>query len=252
MLTRERHNAILDLLSANGRVLAGDLAERFGVSEDTARRDLRDLARAGRLQRVHGGALPSAPPVAPLRQRIDQNPDAKQKLGAAAAALVRDGQTLFIDAGSTNLATARALPLDRRLTVITNAPGVALALVDHPLIEVLLLGGRLDRESGGTRGVATVRDIGSIYADLYFLGSCAVDPVFGASAVDGSEAEVKRAMVAQSRAVAVAATSDKLGTAAPFRIVPPTDLIHLVVERDADPDMLARFSDSGTVIHLAS
>ena len=102
------------------------------------------------------------------------------------------------------------------------------------------------------RAVATVRDNASLYADLYYLASCADDPVFGASAVDGSEAEVKRAMVAQSRAVAVAATSDKLGTAAPFRIVPPTDLIHLVVERDADPDMLARFSDSGTVIHLAS
>jgi len=97
-----------------------------------------------------------------------------------------------------------------------------------------------------------VRDISLIYADLYFLGSCAVDPVFGASAIDGSEAEVKRAMVAQSRAVAVAATSDKLGTAAPFRIVAPSDLIHLVVERDADPDMLARFSDSGTFIHLAA
>lgn len=252
MLTRERHTAILELLSADGRVLAGDLAERFGVSEDTARRDLRDLARAGHLQRVHGGALPAPPVVAPLRQRIDQNADAKEKLGVAAAALVKDGQTIFIDAGSTNLATARALPLGMRLTVITNAPGVAIALGDHPLIEVMLLGGRFDRESGGTRGLATVRDIVQVYADLYFLGSCAVDPVFGASAIDGAEAEVKRAMVAQSRAVAVAATNDKLGTAAPFRIVPPTDLIHLVVEHNANPDTLARFSDNGTVIHFAS
>ena len=252
MLTRERHHAILELLSANGRVLAGDLAERFGVSEDTARRDLRDLARAGQLQRVHGGALPAAPSVAPLKQRLEQNADAKHKLGVAAAALVSEGQTLFIDAGSTNLAAAQALPTHMRLTVITNAPGVALALSDHPLADVMLLGGRLDRESGGTRGLATVRDIVQVYADLYFLGSCAVDPVFGASAVDGSEAEVKRAMVAQSRAVAVPATSDKLGTAAPFRIVPPSDLIHLVVERDADPDILARFSESGTVIHIAS
>ncbi len=252
MLTRERQTAILELLSADGRVLAGDLAERFGVSEDTARRDLRDLARAGHLQRVHGGALPAAPAVAPLRERVEQNADAKQRLGIAAAALVSDGQTLFIDAGSTNLATARALPVGMRLTVITNAPGVALALSDHPQVEVMLLGGRLDRESGGTRGVATVSEIGGIYADLYFLGSCAVDPVFGASAVDGSEAEVKRAMAAQSRAVAVAATNDKLGTAAPFRVVPPANLTHLVVERDADPAKLGRFSESGTIIHTAA
>lgn len=252
MLTRERHNAILDLLASNGRVLAGDLAERFGVSEDTARRDLRDLARAGYCQRVHGGALPAAPAVPPLAQRIGTNAGAKDRLGGAAAQLVRAGQTIFIDAGSTNLATARALPRDVHLTVITNAPGVAVALAEHALVEVLLLGGRLDRTSGGTVGVATVRDIAAIYADLYFLGSCAVDPEFGASAVDGSEAEVKRAMVAQSRAVAVAATNDKLGTAAPFRIVPPADLIHLVVEADADPAILNRFADNGTVIHRAS
>ncbi len=252
MLTKERHDVILGLLAADGRVLAADLAERFGVSEDTARRDLRDLARAGHCQRVHGGALLPAPAVAPLVQRIDQNADAKQRLAYVAAGLVTAGQTLFIDAGSTNLATAKALPLDLPLTVVTNAPAIALALAAHSKISVVLLGGRLDRQAGSTRGIATVREIEAIYADLYFLGSCAIDPVFGASAIDGEEAEIKRAMVAQSRAVAVAATTDKLGTAAPFRVVPPADLIHLVVERDADPDMLARFADSGTVIHLAS
>lgn len=252
MLTKERHDIILGLLAADGRVLAGDLAERFGVSEDTARRDLRDLAKAGHCQRVHGGALLPAPNVAPLAQRVDQNADAKQRLGAAAAGLVTSGQTLFIDAGSTNLATAKALPLDLPFTVVTNAPAVALALAGHARVEVILLGGRLDRNAGSTRGIATVREIEAIYADLYFLGSCAIDPQFGASAVDGSEAEIKRAMVAQSRAVAVAATGDKLGAAAPFRVVPPTDLIHLVVERDTDPEMIARFADNGTIIHLAS
>lgn len=251
MLTQERHEIIRSLLAADGRVLAAELATRFGVSEDTVRRDLRDLAKAGELRRVHGGALAPAPRVAPIAERMESNSEAKRRLAIAAAALVKPGQTVFIDAGSTNLAIAGALP-EADLTVITNAPAIALALATRGWTKIIVLGGRFNPLSGSTTGTGTVRDVEALYADLYFLGVCAVEASFGVSALDADEAEVKRAMVTQSRAIAVAATRDKLGTAAPFRVATPDRLTHLVAEADADRKLLADIASNGTAIHYAS
>lgn len=250
MLTEERHDIIRNLLAADGRVLAAELAARFGVSEDTVRRDLRDLAKAGELRRVHGGALASAPRVAPIAERIESNSEVKRKLAAAAAALVAPGQTIFIDAGSTNLAIAAALP-EADLTVITNAPAIAMALAGRGWTKVIVLGGRFNPLSGSTTGAGTVREVEALYADLYFLGVCAVEASFGVSALDAEEAEVKRAMASQSRAIVVAATRDKLGTAAPFRVATPDRLTHLVVEPGVDRKLLAPLASTGAAIHYA-
>lgn len=251
MLTDERHDVIRALLIADGRVLANELAIRFGVSEDTVRRDLRELAKAGYCRRVHGGALAPAPLSPPIATRLETATAAKAKLAGLAAGLVRAGQTLFIDAGSTNFAIARALPQDIDLTVVTNAPGAVAALSAHPKVRIILLGGIYDREKGSAGGSGTLRDIGNLYADLFFLGSCALDAQFGVSAFDPIEAEVKRAMVAQSRATAIAVTSSKLHTAAPFRVAPPEAVTHLVVEPDADTALLTTFAALGTVVHRA-
>lgn len=249
MLTDERHDIIRNLLATDGRVLAHELAERFGVSEDTARRDLRELAKAGDCRRVHGGALPPAPAAASLAERRELNAPGKARLAAKAAGLVKSGQTLFIDAGSTNLAIARALPADIALTVVTNAPGIAEALASHAGVSIMLLGGRYDGRLGSTCGPRVLRDIDNVQADLFVLGGCAVEAGLGVSALDDEEAELKRAMAARSGAIVVAATSDKLGTAAPFRVVPPERLTHLVVEPDADLRLLDGLTQ--TMIHIA-
>ncbi|HEY9012526.1 MAG TPA: DeoR/GlpR family DNA-binding transcription regulator [Devosia sp.] len=250
MLTEERHEVIRGLLAADGRVLAAELAARFGVSEDTVRRDLRDLAKAGQLRRVHGGALAPAPRVGPIAERIESNSEVKARLAVTAAGLVQPGQTIFIDAGSTNLAIAAALP-EADLTVITNAPAIAMALATRGWTKVIVLGGRFNPLTGSTSGAGTVREIEALYADLYFLGACAVEASFGVSALDADEAEVKRAMASQSRAVVVAATRNKLGTAAPFRVTTPDRLTHLVAEADVDRKLLSRLASNGTTIHRA-
>ncbi len=115
-------------MTQDGRVLAADLARHFRTSEDTIRRDLRDLAAAGRCRRVYGGALPLSPAAGPLAQRQRIAPDRKRLLGRAAAGLVSPGQVVLIDSGSTNLQVAEHLPQDIDLTVVTNAPAVAAAL----------------------------------------------------------------------------------------------------------------------------
>lgn len=251
MLTDERHDVIRALLLTDGRVVAGELATRFGVSEDTVRRDLRELAKAGYCRRVHGGALAPAPAALPISARVEQNAEAKTRLASEAVKLLQPRQTIFIDAGSTNYAIARAIPRNMDLTIVTNAPAIAAGLADHDRATIIMLGGVYNRALGSVGGNTTVQAVEAIYADLVFLGSCAIDVAFGVSALDAVEAEVKRSMVLQSRALVVAATADKLGRAAPFRVARPAALTHLVVEPDADPGLLADFADQGTIIHRA-
>ncbi len=230
MLNDERLDRIKEKLNADGRVVANDLAATFGVSEDTIRRDLRELARLGFCRRVYGGALLPSPDTGALAVRTTERQGAKASLARAAVAQLKSGQTIFIDAGSTNLAIARALPTDLRLTVVTNAPAIATTLSDHPQIEVIMLGGLYDQGKGACLGPQTIREATQIFADLFVLGACGVDARIGVTALDAGEAEVKRTMIAQSSLLMIAATADKLGTVAPFRIAEPSRIDHLVVE----------------------
>lgn len=252
MLTDERHQFIRDQLAAEGKVLAGELASRFGVSEDTVRRDLRELAKAGQLRRVYGGAVPSAPfATATIGQRSGHAVEAKARLAKAAVAVLAAGQTLFIDGGTTNEAIARAIPRDIGLTVATNSLGVASALADHPSIELIMLGGRYVRELGTCVGGETLAAVAQLGADLFFLGSCGLDVSRGVTAFDSAEAEVKRAMAKNSAGIVIAVTNDKLATAAPYRVAAPDAIRHLVVERTAPAAILADFERRGVEIRFA-
>lgn len=249
MLTNQRHDQIRQALTADGSVVASALAARFGVSEDTIRRDLRDLARDGACQRVYGGAV--APLAGPITHRSGKDAEEKAALALVAMRLLQPRQTVFIDAGSTNLAITRAIPPDLPLTIATNALAIATALAGHSHITLILLGGRFDPHSGGCSGSSTLQDIAQISADLFFLGTCGIDPVRGATAFDAAEAEVKRAMATGSAAIAVAATTRKLGTHAPFRVAPPDAIRHLIVPKTAPADLLAAFRAAGSTVHPA-
>ncbi len=232
-LPGERQEAILYRLAQRGRVLATELAREFKTSEDTIRRDLRDMAAAGLVRRVYGGALPLSPASGTLMSRQREAPERKAALGRVAAALVAPGQTLFIDAGSTNSAIARALPAGLGVTVVTNAPSVAEALAGKPGVELVLIGGRVDPRSGAALGARAFRDAREIRVDLAFLGACAVDAAAGVAAFGAEEAEFKRLVAGQAAAVAAAVTTEKLGTAAPFFVMPAAALTRLIVEEDA-------------------
>ena len=253
LLLRERHALILQRLAAEGRVLAPALAQQLQVSEDTIRRDLRDLAAAGLCQKVYGGALalPAAPDGGTLSQRRGQQGATKARLAQAAASVVRAGQVLFIDAGSTNIAIAAALPA-LALTVITNAPLVAAQLVERPQIELIMIGGRVDPRSGASVGASALRDLAPLRPDLYFLGGCGIDGGAGVTVSDYEEAEFKRRAAAASVAVLVAATADKLGTAAPYQVLTAAQLHYLVVEHDADATQCGALADAGITLLRAA
>lgn len=251
-LPGERHAAILDRLRRSGRVLAGELAREFGASEDTIRRDLRDMAAAGLVKRVYGGALPLSPASGPLALRQQEAPERKAALGRAAASLVAPGMTLFIDAGSTNSAIARALPAGLGLTLVTNAPSIAEEATAKPGVEVVMIGGRVDPETGSALGARAFRDAREIRADLAFLGACAVDVGAGVAAFGAENAEFKRLVAAQAAAVAAAVTTEKLATAAPFVVMAAEALAALIVEADAPEAALAPFAAAGVRVIRAA
>ncbi|WP_029029907.1 DeoR/GlpR family DNA-binding transcription regulator [Salinarimonas rosea] len=250
MLTEERHALIAERLRSAGSVVARALAAELAVSEDTIRRDLRALEARGVCERVHGGALasPMQPLPRPARERTAAAGEATAHLGAAAAALAPADALVFIDAGSSSLAVAAALPRDRRLTVATNAPAIAALLYDRPGVSTILVGGRVDPLSGACVGADTVAAIARLRPALAYIGACAVDAADGLTAFGHEEALVKAAIAEAAGAVAVAATPDKLGTHAPFRVAPAARITHLVTTaRSAACDALA---DAGVSVHV--
>jgi DeoR/GlpR family transcriptional regulator of sugar metabolism len=242
VLTAERRQAILVRLEQDGKVVASELVDALGVSEDTVRRDLRELAAGGLVQRVHGGALPPPPAAASFAQRLEIAPEAKAHLAEAALPLLESARVLVLDGGTTALELARRLP-DRALTVLTNSPPVAAALAGHPRAEVVLIGGRLLKDAQVTVGSEAVDALRRVRADVCVLGICSLHPELGVTASEHDEAHVKRAMVAASADVLALATADKLRTASPWLVAPLADLTHLVT--DAGEELTADYAAAG-------
>ncbi len=147
MLTDHRKQLLLARLSAEGQIIASAIAAELGISEDTIRRDLRELAAEGRLTRVHGGALPASPAIAPLDQRRSIATPEKIRLAHAALPLIQPGQTIFIDGGTTHAELIRAFPATLSATIVTHSPTIAAELEPFRQVEVILIGGRLFRHS---------------------------------------------------------------------------------------------------------
>jgi DeoR/GlpR family transcriptional regulator of sugar metabolism len=238
----------MQTLQREGKVLASELSKTLQVSEDTIRRDLRELAAAGMLQRVHGGALPRSPATASFMERQQQAPEAKLAIARAAIRLIRQDQVIILDGGTTPLQVAQQLPPDLRATVITHSPPVAQALAEHTAIEVIVIGGKLYKHAMVAVGAATVEAFRQIRADLCFLGIYSVHPEIGISTLDLEEAYVKRAMIASTAEAVALASAEKLGTAAPYIIGPLSDLTHLMTERSVPEEVLAPYRALGLTV----
>jgi len=248
LLAEERRHYILDALLQEGKVRATDLSARLAVSEDTIRRDLRDLADAGLLQRVHGGALPRTPTSSSFTARRREAPAAKEAIARAAAALIRPGQVVILDAGTTTLQVARSLPRDLRATVITNSPPIAVALAEYPHIDTHIIGGRLYREGLAAVGAAAVEALRAIHADICMLGVCSLHPDVGISVLDLEESYVKRAMIAGAADIVALAAAEKIGAAGPYVVGPITDLTHIVTEEAVPHVSLAPYRALGLTV----
>jgi DeoR/GlpR family transcriptional regulator of sugar metabolism len=238
MLTTHRKQQILSLLKRNGQVIAKDVSKSMGVSEDTIRRDLRELAQEGLLQRVHGGALPASPAVADFAGREQLTPQGKIAIGRAAAQMIQPGQVVILDGGTTARQLARHIPLELKAAVVTHSPTIALELVNHPDIEVILIGGRLFKHSVVAVGAAAIEAIAQVHADTYFMGVTGVHPKTGLTTGDYEEAAVKRALSHAAAETIVLASSEKLNAASRYAVVSLDEISGIITERTVDPALI--------------
>lgn len=250
-LPQERREMMLEELRLKGRLVAADLSQEYHVSLDTVRRDLGDLAAQGLLKRVHGGALPLAPHSQPYAERAKEDASLKLGLAHAARELVRDGQVILFGGGTTNAEIARQLPAELCATVVTASPLTALALAGYDRIEVILVGGKLNRSELVCTDAEAVEKVRRVQADLCFLGVCSLHAEVGISANYHEEVMIMRAMIEQSAEVVAVVTADKLGTIAPFVVAPIESLTHILTDSSASEEVLAPYRSLGIEILLA-
>ena len=239
MLTKQRKQHILDILKSEGQVVAKTLAIELGLSEDTIRRDLRELAKEGLLQRVHGGALPASSAIADYATRQTIATDGKLAIARAAVKMIQPGQIVILDGGTTTLQLARQLPKTLAATIVTHSPSIAVELVNHPHAEVILIGGRLFKHSVVTVGAAALEALTHIRADIYFMGVTGIHPEAGLSTGDLEEAHMKKALSQHAAETVVLASHEKLGVASPYVIMPVDSISTLIVERNT-PKTIAK------------
>jgi DeoR/GlpR family transcriptional regulator of sugar metabolism len=242
MLAAERRDLLLARLARDGKVVAKDVAAELGLSEDSVRRDLRDLAAAGLCQRVYGGALPVSPAIADYATRTTVRPEGKAAVAARAASLVRPGTTVIIDGGTTALALAKALPADLAATVVTHSPTVAAALVEHPAVDVFVIGGRLFKHSAVTSGAAAAEAAERVGAEQFFLGVTGVHPEAGLTTGDADEAAMKRLLARRAADTYVLASAEKIGAASPFEVLPLTEVAGIITDAPADDPTVRRLA----------
>ncbi|MGL5386330.1 MAG: DeoR/GlpR family DNA-binding transcription regulator [Serratia sp. (in: enterobacteria)] len=248
MLTSQRKKIILEKLAQDGQVVAKQLSEFFGLSEDTLRRDLRELDSEGLLQRVHGGALPVSSAIASFAERNTLESAAKTAIAKAAVAMIMPGQVVILDGGTTSAELVRHLPHNLQATIVTHSPSVAVGLVEYPNIEVIMIGGRLYKHSIVCVGAAAVEAMSHIRADMYFMGVTGVHPVAGLSTGDLEEAYIKRALAARSAETVVLASAAKLNAASQYAIGELTLAQTIIVEGSTDNALIEPLQQAGMTV----
>ncbi|MBL3551802.1 DeoR/GlpR family DNA-binding transcription regulator [Rhodovulum sulfidophilum] len=233
----ERHAKILERLGHDRRVFTAQLARMFDVSHETVRRDLLEMEQSGSLTRVHGGAVAADREILPepaFSERRVVHADKKAAIGTLAATLIPPGSTVFIDAGTTTCAFARALAREGEMRIITNSIEIAQLAGPARDCDTLLLGGRPHTDVPATYGEMTLSEIDRFLADYAVLSPVGLHADRGATDYALHEAEVARAMMRRSRDCIMLCHSEKIGTESRVSICRLDEIDHLVTDDAAD------------------
>jgi len=231
-LASHRRRKITELVNARGSMRVIELSKILGVSGVTVRNDLEQLAHEGLVVRDHGGAIARAYTALSVAfdQRAQLNLEAKQRIGQAAASLVKPGDTIILDSGTTLLELAKRLPHLSPLTIITNSLNVATQVGSLPDVHVVLAGGSLSTETISTVGPLAERDLGDLLADRLFLGTHSFDLETGLSDVSLEVARIKRVMISTAKQVILLADSAKFLTRSMARVAPLSAINYLITD----------------------
>ncbi|MQT13186.1 DeoR/GlpR family DNA-binding transcription regulator [Segnochrobactrum spirostomi] len=248
-----RQTEILEIARAEGRVVVEDLARRFDVTLQTIRRDLTELADAGLLDRVHGGAILRAG-VANIgyEQRRRMNEAAKVAIARACAAAIPENSSLIMNLGTTTEAVAHELLAHRNITVITNNMNVANTLVANPSCDVMLAGGALRRSDGGLVGELTTQFFEQFKVDIAVIGVSALDQDGDLLDFDLAEVRVSKAILRQARRVFLVADHSKLGRSAPARLASLSEINRMFTDAPLPPELARRCAEWGTEVTVAA
>lgn len=255
MLPEERKRTLLQVLQRRGAADVGSLSESLGVSPATVRRDLHALETQGQLRRTHGGAVLPHVSTAfePLHQeKMGRRADRKAAIARLAKDLVRPGEVVMLDSGSTTLALARELTTVPDLTVITSDLQIALELGDAPSVHVIIVGGTVRRSLYSVIGPYAERMLADLNANVSFLGADAVSFEAGMTNATVEEVPIKRAMMRAGRRSVLLVDSSKFGHASLARIADLTEFDEIVTDDALEPDTLRRCRDADLPVRIAS
>lgn len=253
MSKSRRHQAILKTVSLSGSARVGDLVEQLGVSGETVRRDLRQLVEAGSLARFHGGVqLPDLLEEPVFQQRLARNADAKRAIARAAATLVKDGDSLIIDTGTTAAYVARALRDHRNLLVVTSSVDVARCLAMRNGNRVFFAGSELRGEDGASVDSTALQAFERFWVAKAFLSVGAVDGQLGPMEYNLPEADLSRVLVQQARTRILVVDHSKFGHRAPIQDVGFTDVDILVTDRPPPPEFDAVLREHDVEVRVAA
>ena len=249
----ERQQQIVRLLSRQQRLSVAEICGQFSISEATARRDLESLAEQGKIQRVHGGAIPveQVPPELPILQRENEQANEKQRIGQAAAALVQDGETVFLSSGTTVLEAARALRGRQNLTVITNSLAVVNALAGAEGVAVICLGGMLRNSELSFIGHITELALAELRADKILIGTRAISLEFGLTNEYLPETLTDRAILKAGREIIVLADYTKFGHTATVLLAPLERIQTLVTDERTPSEFTESIKKRGIRLLIA-
>ncbi|VUD45951.1 Glycerol-3-phosphate regulon repressor [Thalassocella blandensis] len=233
-----RRDIIAERLKIGQSVVSAELAKEFDLSEDAIRRDLRALAADGLCRRVYGGALPILPSSPPMSARIKEGSERKAVLGRSGAEEIQPGELLFLDSGSTNLALTPFLPEDFDLTVATNSLAIASALQSREDIRLIILGGCINPQIGGSVDSNTLISLMKLNIDRAYLGVCGMSLKNGACALHPDDANFKRQIMQQSKMNILLATNEKFSTQAHFQFSSLHQFHKIFVEPDLDESII--------------
>lgn len=248
MLKKERQEFILHQLNLHNKILCADLSNKMGVSDDTIRRDLQELALEDKLIKVHGGALSKSFHTAFDRKMV-YNLEDKHIIAQKTAALVQSGMYILTSGGTSILEFAKSLDSNLNATFFTCSLNAAIEFAHHPSIEVVMIGDKIAKESMLATGASAVQAIESIQADLCIMGINSMDTQFGLSENDWEVVQIKKAMIKASKKTVCIGISEKLNSQQKIKVANLDEIDILITELDPNDPLLAPYKQHGIIIY---
>lgn len=248
MLKKERQRYILQQLHLHNKVLASSLSQDTQVSEDTIRRDLIELADEGKLVKVHGGALSHSFSHVHIANNGVYSQQHKRKIALKAIDLIKDGMFVLTTGGTTIVEMARLLPPDLKATFISGSIAAILEYMEHPQIEVILIGDKISKSSKITVGTDAIAKVKRIRADICFLGINAIDLHHGITDNDWEVVQLKQAMIESSKRVVCLTIAEKINSYQPIKVSDLDKVDALITELDPDDPLLEPYAKAGIQI----